>query len=58
MHPNTDEKEFTCDKCAKGFRSLFSFKAHQLKIHKAEFSEKEKAFYHQNLESIGNVSRD
>ena len=43
LETHSDEKKFTCDMCAKGFRTMISLKRHLFKEHKVEFSEKEKA---------------
>ena len=38
---HSDQKEFTCDMCAKGFRTIRSLKTHLFKQHGVDFDEKE-----------------
>ena len=39
---HSDELEYTCDMCAKGYRTMISLKLHLFKIHGVDFDEKEK----------------
>merc|ERR1719491_441747 len=39
---HSDELDYTCDMCAKGYRTMISLKLHLFKIHGVDFDEKER----------------
>ena len=47
---HSDQKEFTCDMCAKGFRTIRSLKTHLFKQHGVDFDEKEKSSMLKDIE--------